>query len=155
MPEFPGPMDPDVDLSLPDELAELRPSPLPVTAAVSAGGVLGALARYAISAAWPHAVTGFPWATWTVNVSGCLLIGVVMVLVTEVWPHRRLVRTFLGAGVLGGYTTFSTSIVDVRQAAAHGAPGVALLTLGATLAGALAAAWVGTAGAGLLLRGRA
>ena len=69
-------MDPDVDLSLPDERAELSPSPFPVLAAISTGGALGALARCGVGAAWPHVPGGFPWSTWAINVSGCLLIGV-------------------------------------------------------------------------------
>jgi CrcB protein len=138
------PVDADVDVHVPAERVKLRPSAVPVIAAISAGGVCGALARYAVSVAWPHHPDGFAWSTWLVNVSGCLLIGVLMVLISEVWVGRRLVRPFLGVGVLGGYTTFSTSIVDVQQAAGHGAAEVALLYLGATLLGALTAVWTGT-----------
>ena len=123
-------------------------------AAVSAGGVLGALARYGISAAWSHPAAGFPWATWTINVSGCFLIGVLMVLIATRWPRQRLIRPFFGVGILGGYTTFSTSVVDVQQAAVHGAPGVALLYLGATIVGALLAVWAGTALASLSVASR-
>jgi CrcB protein len=138
-------VDPDVDLHVPAERAELRPSPVPVLAAISAGGVLGALVRYGMSTAWPHDPAGFPWATWTINVCGSFLIGVLMVLIARIWPERRLVRPFFGVGILGGYTTFSTSIVDVQQAVAHGAPGVALLYLAGTLVGALVAVCAGTA----------
>src|SRR4051794_22770193 len=101
-------VDPDVDLHVPAQRAELRPSPWPVLGAISAGGACGALARYAVAEAWPHAAGGFPVSTLLVNVSGCLLIGVLMVVVTEVAPERRLLRPFAGVGVLGGYTTFST-----------------------------------------------
>jgi CrcB protein len=118
---------------------------IPVVAAVSAGGVIGALARYGLATAWPHGPAGFSWAIWTVNVSGCFLIGVLMTLIARRWPDQRLIRPFFGAGILGGYTTFSTSVVDVQQAAAHGAAGVALLYLGATIVGALLAVWAGTA----------
>jgi fluoride exporter len=127
---------------------------LQVLAVISAGGVLGALGRYGISAAWPHDAAGFPWATWTINVTGCFLIGVLMVLIAARWPRQRLIRPFFGVGVLGGYTTFSTSVVDVQQAAAHGAPGVALSYLGATVAGALLAVWAGSALAALTARPR-
>ncbi|MFD9352984.1 fluoride efflux transporter FluC, partial [Streptomyces diastaticus] len=42
---------------------------------------------------------------FTVNVVGCAAIGVLMVLITDVWPAHRLVRPFFGTGVLGGFTT--------------------------------------------------
>jgi CrcB protein len=121
-----------------------RESPLPILAVIAAGGVIGALARYGISAAWKHSPTSFSWAIWTINVSGCFLIGVLMVLIARKWPDQRLIRPFFGVGILGGYTTFSTSVVDVQQAAAHGAAGTALLYLAATLVGALLAVWAGT-----------
>jgi fluoride exporter len=130
-------VDPDLDVPPQPRLA-------PVLAAISAGGVLGALARFGLSTAWAHDPAGFPWATWTINVSGSFLIGVLMVLISRFWPSRRLIRPFFGVGILGGYTTFSTSVVDVQQVAAHGAPGVALVYLGATLVGALIAVWAGT-----------
>jgi fluoride exporter len=138
-------VDPDIDLADPAERAELRPSPVPVLAAVSAGGIIGALCRYGLATAWPHGPAGFSWAIWTINVSGCFLIGVLMTLIARRWPGQRLIRPFFGVGILGGYTTFSTSVVDVQQAAAHGAAGVALLYLGATVVGALLAVWAGTA----------
>jgi fluoride exporter len=147
-------MDPDVDLSVPADRAETRPSPVPVVAAVSAGGVLGALARYGISAAWPHHAGGFPWSIWTINISGSFLIGVLMVLISARRPSQRLIRPFFGTGILGGYTTFSTSMVDVRQAAAAGAPWVAVLYLGATSIAALVAVWAGTALTSAVVRPR-
>jgi CrcB protein len=122
--------------------------PVPVLAAISAGGVAGALSRYGIGLAWPHDPRGFPWATWTINVTGCLLIGILMVLITRVRPDQQLIRPFWGVGVLGGYTTFSTASVDVLRAA----PGIALLYLGMTLVGALLAVWAGTAATEAVLR---
>ncbi|GAB1689114.1 fluoride efflux transporter FluC [Krasilnikovia sp. M28-CT-15] len=149
------PIDPDVDLHVPAERAELRPHPAPLLGAIAAGGALGALARYGVTLAWPHPPGGFAWSIWLVNVTGSLLIGVLMVLIAEVFPGRRLVRPFFGVGVLGGYTTFSTSIVDVQQAATHGAAGTALVYLFATLLGALLAVWAGTAATEALVGRRA
>jgi len=120
-----------------------RGVPATQIAVVSAGGVLGALARYGLTAAFPH--QGFPWATFVINVSGCLLIGALMVLVTEVWAGRRLVRPFLGVGVLGGYTTFSTYAVDIRDLVRSGAPLVAALYLVGTVVAAIGAVYVGVA----------
>ncbi|GIF21654.1 CrcB protein [Actinoplanes tereljensis] len=111
-----------------------------VLAAISAGGVLGALARYGVAEAWPHPAGGFPWSTLVINVSGCLLIGVLMVFVTKVATDRPLLRPFLGVGFLGGYTTFSTYIVDIYQTTS---PWAALAYLGLTLIGAMAAVWTG------------
>jgi fluoride exporter len=112
-------------------------------AAVSCGGVLGALARYGLQTAYPHAAGEFGWATLAVNVSGCLLIGIIAVLIASAPGTHRLVRPFLVTGVLGGYTTFSTYIVDIQRTLAAGAPRTALLYGAATLAAALAAAWAG------------
>ncbi|TQS42882.1 fluoride efflux transporter FluC [Cryptosporangium phraense] len=136
------PTDADVDLAIP---AQRRERLWPVLAAVSAGGVLGALARYGITAAWPHGPDGFAWSTFVVNVSGCFLIGVLMVVVTEVYPQRKLLRPFLGVGFLGGYTTFSTYVVDAGRNATAGASAVGLAYLAVTLVGALLAVWAGSA----------
>ncbi|MGA5037722.1 fluoride efflux transporter CrcB [Streptomyces capoamus] len=126
----------------------------PVVAAVAAGGALGATARYAITLAWPTPAGGFPWATFWTNVSGCAAMGVLMVLVTEVWAAHRLLRPFLGTGVLGGFTTFSTYAVDIRGLVDAGRPGVGLAYLAATLCAALAAVWLASAAARRLLTGR-
>jgi fluoride exporter len=128
--------------------------PWPVVAVVSVGGALGALARYGLTVAWPHRPTGFPWATFVTNVSGCLLIGVLMVLITEVWVAHRLLRPFLGVGVLGGYTTFSTYTVDIQQLVAAGAARTALVYLAATLVAALAAVYTGVTATRLATRRR-
>ena len=141
----PEPIDSDVDLHVAAQRQELRGAPWAVLAVVSAGGVLGALGRYGLSVAWPHRPDAFPWATFTVNASGCLLIGVLMVLITEVWAAHRLLRPFLGTGVLGGYTTFSTYSVDVQQLVAAGEARVALLYLAGTLVATLSAVWTGIA----------
>jgi fluoride exporter len=121
---------------------------------VAAGGVLGALARYGLGVAFPRQPTGFPWATFGVNVSGCALIGVLVVLVTEAFPAHPLLRPFLGTGVLGGYTTFSTYVVDAERLVHAGAPGTALAYLGGTLAGALVAAYLGVVSTRALVRRR-
>ncbi|GAA3266640.1 CrcB family protein [Dactylosporangium vinaceum] len=145
-------MDPDVDLHVPAQRAELRRHPAPVLLAIAAGGACGALARYGVAQAWPHGPGGFPWSTFVINVSGCLLIGVLMVIVTEVAPERRLLRPFAGVGLLGGYTTFSTYAVDFHRTAAAGAPWTALAYLAATVAGALLGVWAGSALAHTVVR---
>jgi CrcB protein len=137
------PTDPDVDLRSPSQRFELRRAPWAVLSVISAGGIVGACARHGLALAWPHRAGEFPWATLATNVSGCLLIGVLMVLITEVWSAHRLLRPFLGVGILGGYTTFSTYAVDVQQMVAAGAVRAALAYLAGTLAAALAAVYAG------------
>ncbi|GAB3852049.1 fluoride efflux transporter CrcB [Micromonospora andamanensis] len=137
------PVDPDVDLSVPRQRAELRGGTASLLAVIAVGGMTGAVARHGLAVALPHPPHGFPWSTFAVNVSGCLLIGVLMVLITEAWTAPRLVRPFLGVGVLGGYTTFSTYAVEVQQAVAAGAARTGLLYLAGTLVAALAAVFLG------------
>jgi fluoride exporter len=137
------PTDSDVDLRVPGQRAELAHRPWLVLTAIAAGGALGALGRYGLSAAFPPGRIGFPWATFVINVSGCFLIGVLMVLVTEVWVAQRLIRPFFGVGVLGGFTTFSTYVVDIQRLTNAGAPDVALLYLFGTIAAALLAVFAG------------
>lgn len=116
-----------------------------VLAVIAAGGVLGAEARYGVSTLLPHAGATFPWSTLAVNASGCFLIGVLMVLILEVMTPHRLLRPFVGVGILGGYTTFSTYSVDIQRLLTSGRPGVALGYLAGTAAAALAAVWAGVA----------
>lgn len=137
------PVDPDVDLRVPRQRAGPRRAPWETLGAIAAGGALGALARYGVSSAFPYRPGEFPWAVFWINVSGCLLIGVLMVLITEVGGAHRLVRPFLGTGVLGGFTTFSAYSADIQRAAAHGAPRVGLAYLVLTPAAALAAVLAG------------
>ncbi|MEU3663481.1 fluoride efflux transporter CrcB [Streptomyces sp. NPDC032940] len=117
----------------------VRMTQAPVVAVVALGGGMGATARYAVSLAWPTHTGGFPWATFWVNASGCAVIGVFMVLITEVWAAHRLVRPFFGTGVLGGFTTFSTYAVDSRQLFATGHVRTGLAYLAATPLAALTA----------------
>ncbi|KOU69032.1 hypothetical protein ADK57_13335 [Streptomyces sp. MMG1533] len=117
----------------------------PVVAVVALGGALGACARYAASLWWPAHPGGFPWATFWTNVVGCAVIGVFMVVITDVWAAHRLVRPFFGTGVLGGFTTFSTYAVDFQKLVDSGHPRTGAAYLFATLFAALTAVWLAVA----------
>ncbi|MET9525029.1 fluoride efflux transporter CrcB [Streptomyces coeruleorubidus] len=114
----------------------------PVVAVVALGGGAGAAARYAASLWWPSPTGGFPWTTFWVNVTGCAVIGVFMVVITEFRPAHRLVRPFFGTGVLGGFTTFSTYAVDIQKLADGGHLRAGLAYLAATPLAALTAVWL-------------
>ncbi|MFC8244405.1 fluoride efflux transporter CrcB [Streptomyces chartreusis] len=126
----------------------------PVVAVVAAGGALGATARYALALWWPLQPGGFPWATFWTNVVGCAVIGVFMVIITDVWAAHRLVRPFFGTGVLGGFTTFSTYAVDIQRLVDDGHPRTGLGYLAATLVAALTAVWLASAATRRVLKWR-
>jgi CrcB protein len=110
---------------------------------IAAGGALGSLARWALAEAMPHTGAEIAWATLWANVSGAFVLGALMVLVLDVWPVTRYVRPFLGVGVLGGYTTFSTYMLDTRALLVAGQLPQAAGYLFGTLLGGLAAVWAG------------
>jgi CrcB protein len=77
------------------------------------GGALGALTRWALMEAMPGSPGGWPWATLVVNLTGCFLLGALIAVLADRSPEPSWARTFLGVGVLGGYTTYSTFAVEV------------------------------------------
>ncbi|WP_067824119.1 fluoride efflux transporter CrcB [Nocardia inohanensis] len=85
-----------------------------ILSVIALGGGIGAVARYGVSL-WVPQTGDIPWQTLAVNMIGCFAIGVLMVCITEIWSAHRLLRPFLGVGVLGGFTTFSTFAVEVRR----------------------------------------
>lgn len=107
---------------------------------VAAGGVLGSLARFAIEQSAPL-VHGSIWATFAVNVLGCLAIGIVISLLQSSSSSSArsspLLHLFLVTGVLGGFTTFSAFAAEVVLTAGGqvqgSSTGLALLYMGATL----------------------
>jgi fluoride exporter len=122
-----------------------RPRRWDLVVACSAGGILGAWARYGLALAVPHAPGEFSWSTVIINASGSLLIGALMVVLLELTSPHRLVRPFLGVGVLGAYTTYSTFAVDVQQLALHHRPAAAGAYILVTVVACGAAVWLSTA----------
>ncbi|MEW2551636.1 CrcB family protein [Streptomyces zhihengii] len=135
------PVDPDGGLSVPARRAESTGTGRwAVLGAIAVGGAAGATARHGAEVLWPAPAGGFPWAVLGVNLLGCALIGVLMPLVAEDGRSAHpLVRPFLGVGVLGGFTTFSTYALGTVGLLEHGRPGPALLYAAGTAAGALLA----------------
>jgi CrcB protein len=131
-------IDPDTDLHVRGARREWSAfrRVLPV---IALGGMAGASARHALDLVWPSGPAELPAATLVINASGCLLIGMLMVQVVEVGRAHPLLRPFLGVGVLGGYTTFSTYAVQTRELWADGHAGMSLLYLLLTPAAAVTA----------------
>lgn len=110
---------------------------------ISAGGALGSLARWGIGEAVPWSGEGFPWATFVENVTGGFALGVLMVFLLDVWPPDRYLRPFLGVGLLGGYTTFSTYMLESRDLLAGDQVAAAFAYLAGSLVVGLTAVWLG------------
>ncbi|GAA4203288.1 hypothetical protein GCM10022252_60700 [Streptosporangium oxazolinicum] len=151
------PIDPDVDLDADPPGArgrgESRRPHRVVLAVIAAGGAIGTGARYGAALLWPTAAGSFPWTTLGVNVAGSLLIGVLLVALTEAWTAPAWTRPFLATGVLGGFTTFSTYCLDIERLVSGGRIDLALGYLAVTLVAALVAVTAGAwATRGLLAR---
>jgi fluoride exporter len=113
------------------------------------GGALGALARWAVAGALPSSPNEWPRATLLVNLTGCLLIGVLLAVLLARFLSSAWLRPFLATGVLGGYTTYSTFAVDTVRLVDAGRP---VMAAGYVLASVLGGVLAVVAG---LLAGRA
>jgi CrcB protein len=81
--------------------------------AIGIGGALGSVARYGMST-WIYSILGrdFPYGTFIVNITGCILIGFLFVLFTDMLSNNTVLRAGVLIGVLGGYTTFSSFSIE-------------------------------------------
>lgn len=104
------------------------------------GGVLGTAIRAGIELAWPTQI--WPAATFTINLSGSFALGILVGALFVRGPDnalRRRIRLGVGTGLLGGYTTYSTFIIEGDELA-HVGIGLAILYLvGSVVLGVLVA----------------
>jgi fluoride exporter len=113
-------------------------------AAIFAGGVVGGLARTALAHAFPPAAAEWPWATFAENVVGAFLLGYFVTRLQERLPLSAYRRPFLGTGVCGALTTFSTLQVELLRMLDEHAYGIAIGYLLASIAAGLVAVWLAT-----------
>ena len=113
-------------------------------AAVAIGGAIGAALRWAIGT-WVVGRTGvgFPWHTFAINVGGAFLIGVLMALSLEKGVLGGEWRLFLGTGILGGFTTFSTLSYESIALMQNGLWTAGFVNMFGSGVAGLAAAWLG------------
>ncbi len=116
------------------------------------GGMIGALLRWAAAESLPAPAGGWPWATLLVNLTGCFMLGAVTGVLATRSAEPAWVRPFLGVGVLGGYTTYSTFAVEVVDLVDDGAVALAAGYVLLSLAGGVAAVAVGGLAARRVLR---
>ncbi len=121
------------NISLPASKARRMSVPPPLVAStyVALGGGTGALLRYQIGRAmtlWlgPNTVTAFPWATLTCNVLGSLAMGLLAGFLARHGGAGEHWRLFVGVGLLGGFTTFSSFSLEMMLLIERGQPALAL-----------------------------
>lgn len=113
-------------------------------ALIALGGALGAVARYQVAATVQQRLpAGFPWGTFVVNVSGCLLMGLVTTVLTERVAGYAEWRYLVPIGFIGAYTTFSTFELEIFRAGAEGAFLIGGVYLVGSVAVGYAALWAG------------
>jgi fluoride exporter len=122
--------------------------PLVPYLAIALGGILGANARYLVSLLVAERLgTEFPYGTMLINVTGSLVIGFFLTLVTERLEVSPLWRLFFATGFLGAYTTFSSYTFETATLLREGAYGAALLYLVGSVVGGLVGVLAGIAAA--------
>ncbi len=115
---------------------------------VLVGGAFGTAVRAALESAFPAQPGGWPWTTFLINVSGSLLLGLLLETLSRRGPDagvRRSLRLGLGTGVMGGYTTYSSFAVETVRLFGEGGAAVFVgigYALGSVVLG-LAAAFAG------------
>lgn len=111
---------------------------------IAGGGAAGALLRYYTSTG-VHLIAGrsFPYGTFTVNVLGCLIMGLTYVLFIERFSISGEWRSLIQVGVLGAFTTFSTFSIETLLLLEQGEVGKAVLNVLASVSVCLMATWLG------------
>lgn len=112
-------------------------------AAVALGGALGSLGRWGVADVLPHSPGELPWSTVLVNLTGAVLLGLLLGLLAGPRPRHHLLRPLLGTGLLGGWTTFSTATLDAHALADAGRLPIAGAYLVGSVVVGLVAAWLG------------
>jgi CrcB protein len=113
--------------------------------AVAVGGALGSMARHGVNILFAHALPrAVPYATATVNLVGSAVIGLLAALVATGRLHLSAeARTFVFVGILGGFTTFSSFMLDTLTLGHGGDQALAFWNVTLQTTVGLAAVWGG------------
>lgn len=115
---------------------------------IGLGGAAGTTVRASLETAFPAAIGAWPWATFCINVTGAFILALLLETLAVLGPDdgwRRRVRLGVGTGVLGGYTTYSSFMVETARLGRGGEYLVAFAYMAVSLLLGVAAAWAGMA----------
>jgi fluoride exporter len=135
-----------------DQRQPPRPAPAPLLprvdgrelTAIFVGGVLGALVRAGLAEGLPYGRGSWPWVTFAVNLAGAFVLGAAVTRLQERLAPTRYVRPFLGTGLCGALTTFSTLQLELLRMLDDHHWGLALGYAAASLLGGFGAVLVAT-----------
>src|SRR5690242_3222108 len=104
------------------------------------GGALGAIARYQVATVIQQRLTvGFPYGTFVVNISGCFIMGLATIVLTERLVVHPNWRFLVPIGFVGAYTTFSTFELETFMAVSEQAWLIALANVAFSVVGGFVA----------------
>ena len=129
-----------------DESQVRPPGTLRWVPLIMLGGALGTAARASLEAWLPPSPTGLPWVTLGINLLGSCMLGLLLGALSGAAPDRglrRAVRLTLGTGILGGFTTYSTFMVETAERLRSGHAVLALAYLVGSVVACLGAAALG------------
>lgn len=111
---------------------------------IAIGGALGSILRYQVATVVQSRIpTGFPYGTFVVNMSACVIMGFVMTLLTERLTVNPNWRFLVPIGFVGAYSTFSTLEYETFRAVSEGARSVAAANVAGSFAAGYIALWLG------------
>jgi len=113
--------------------------------AVAVGGALGSMARHGVNVFFAHVLErSIPYATGVVNLVGSIVIGLLAALIATGRLHMSTeLRTFVFVGILGGFTTFSSFMLDTFTLGHGGDHSLAFWNVALQVALGLGAVWCG------------
>jgi CrcB protein len=140
------PLDPDAGSLLPAGTQGAGHNDWSSLCLVAVGGIVGTAVRYGVSLALPTTTGHWPTGTFTVNLVGAFILGVLLETLVRHGPDsggRRQLRLLVGVGFCGSLTTFSTLAVESDLLLRSHDPGLALSYAVASVVGGLVLTWAG------------
>ncbi|GCE77427.1 hypothetical protein CBZ_24830 [Cellulomonas biazotea] len=128
-----------------------------LTALVFVGGAVGTSARALLEQAFAPEAPAWPWVTFAINLAGSFVLGVLLHVLARAGQDtgwRRDVRVGCGTGILGGFTTYSTFVLEVDRLLRDGQAAVGLLYAVVSVVAGIALAVLGVRAATQVRRPR-